>query len=52
MMTDKHIEQHAEYLIEEKPYFRSIFEKMGEHIWDVIVQMYKQGYQDCLDEHK
>ncbi len=49
MMTDKHIEQWAGYLIEEKPYPAALLEGINEHIWEVIIEMYKKGYQDCLD---
>lgn len=52
MLNDKHIDQHAGYLIEEIPNGRHIIETMPKELWEVMIEMYKKGYQDCLNDKK
>jgi hypothetical protein len=49
MLNDKHIEQWAEYLVEEFMDNEQI-KKISQDLWNVFIQMYKKGYQDCFDD--
>ncbi len=51
MMTDKHIEQWATYLIEELPKYKHLAGTLDESIYDIIVEMYKKGYQDGYESN-
>ena len=50
MLNDKHIEQWAEYLLEEIPNGMDIMKTTPE-LWGAMIKMYKKGYEDCLHEH-
>ena len=49
MLNDKHIEQWAGYLIEEFPNWKELEKILLEYpeIEQVLVGMYKKGYEDC-----
>jgi type III secretion system FlhB-like substrate exporter len=51
MLNDKHIRQHAECLIDESS-FMEINRDIPEQAWETMIEMYKKGYQDCLDDIK
>jgi len=52
MMTDKHINQWAGYLIEDFPNWKELEKILCDHpeIEQVFIAMYKKGFQDCLQE--
>jgi hypothetical protein len=52
VLNNKHIIQHAGYLIEEFPSWRELEKIINDNgeIDDVFVDMYKFGYQQCLDD--
>lgn len=52
MLTDKHIYQWATYLIEEIPGGDEIIKTMSKEMDQVLIDMYKKGYQDCLEDNK
>ncbi len=50
MLTDKHIDQWAGYLLEELPNYKELIQ--DDKLAQVLISMYKKGYQDCLEENK
>ncbi len=54
MLTDKHIDQWTGYLIGEFPNWKELEKILCEHpeIEMVFIEMYKKGYQDCVEETK
>lgn len=48
MLTDKHIEQWAEYLIEELPDGINLEKQLPKDIWEIFIAMYKKGYSDAI----
>ena len=48
MLTDKHIIQYSGYLMEDLPNYEALIKDEG--LDKVILEIYKKGYQDCLDE--
>lgn len=51
MLTDKHIDQWAGYLIEELPNRIKWENELDQGIYDIFIEMYKKGYSDCLYEN-
>lgn len=51
-LTDKHIGQWADYLIEKYPRFRELESilRNNPEIDEVFLEMYKKGFQDCKTE--
>ena len=50
MLTDKHIDQWAGYLLEELPNYEVLIQDTG--LARVLIEMYKKGFQDCIEELK
>lgn len=48
MLTKKHIEQYAEYLLEEYKIEEEIQKSLPDSIWEIMVDMYIKGYADCM----
>ncbi len=48
MLNDKHIDQHAGYLLEELPNYKDLIQDKG--LEKVLIEMYKKGYSDCIDD--
>jgi len=54
LLTDKHISQHAGYLIEEYLNRKDLEKILCSYpeIDEVFIEMYKKGFQDCKDNFK
>lgn len=51
MLNDKHIEQHAGYLLEKAdPENEHYIRQLPQYIFEVMIEMYKKGYKDCMDD--
>jgi hypothetical protein len=52
MLNDKHIIQHAIYLIENHPNRQKLEKIMTDELWEVIVDIYKLGFNHGIDEER
>lgn len=54
MLTDKHIDQWAGYLIEQFANWLELEKVLHQfpEFEKIFIAMYKKGFQDCLDETK
>jgi hypothetical protein len=50
MLTDKHIDQYAGYLMEDLPNYNELILDKG--LSEVLISMYKKGFEDCLMDTK
>ena len=51
MLTDKHIEQYAQALIDETTLTTEYIRAIPDQIILVMVEMYKKGYADCKENN-
>lgn len=52
MLTNKHQDEWAAYLIEELPNYKEIEKMLSTEVFNVLRMMYQKGYQDCMNNLK